>query len=217
MYYRVLHISPSPFIYTHHNISGIYMETIFTTRTNLGIFEIERKLKMNNNKDEQWYPVKGYESMYEVSDQGRVKSVKFGKEKILKPGRNQQGYLLVNICKNGERKMYLVHRLVAQAFIPNTNNLPQVNHKDEDKENNKVENLEWCDSKYNINYGNRTQRQVYKLSKPVLQYTKSGGLVREWKSATDVERNLGYFHNYISKCCTGRYKSAYNFIWKFKD
>ena len=167
--------------------------------------------------EEIWCPIKGYEGQYQVSDKGMVRSLKFGKERILKPRRNPQGYLLVCLCKNGEIKQCLVHRLVAQAFIPNTNNLPEVNHKDEDKTNNSVMNLEWCDSKYNINYGTRNQRVSEKHSKSVLQYTKSGEFVREWKSMNDVQRNLNYSKGNISYCCNGRYKSAYNFIWKFKD
>ena len=162
--------------------------------------------------DEIWRTIKGYESQYQVSDQGRVKSLKFGKERILKPLRNTFGYLFVFLCKNGEKKEYKVHRLVAKTFIPNPDNLPQVNHKDEDKDNNSVQNLEWCDSKYNNNYGTRNE----KLSKSVLQYTKSGVFVREWKSATDVQRNLNYNIGNISKCCNGKLKSAYNFIWKYK-
>ena len=167
--------------------------------------------------DEIWCPIKGYEGLYEVSDQGRVRSLKFGKERILKTGITPQGYLFVSICKNGEQKKCKVHRIVAQAFIPNPDNLPEVNHKDEDKTNNSVSNLEWCDRKYNINYGTHNQRMAEKKSKSVLQYTKSGEFVKEWKSGIDVQRNLGYLQNYISSCCTGRYKSAYGFIWKFKD
>ena len=167
--------------------------------------------------EEIWCPIKGYESLYEVSDKGRVKSIGYCKERILSPGKHSKGYLQVELYKNGDRKMCKVHRLVAQAFIPNPDNLTQVNHKDEDKENNSVQNLEWCSSKYNANFGTRTQRQAEKLSKPILQYTKSGEFVREWKSATDVKRNLGYSNCDISSCCNGRHKSAYNFIWKFKD
>ena len=166
---------------------------------------------------EIWCPINGYGGLYEVSDQGRVKSIGYGKERILRPGRNGRGYLKVGLHRNGECKWYDMHRLVAQAFIPNPQNLPEVNHKDENKTNNSVQNLEWCDSKYNNNYGTRNQRMAEKLSKPILQYTKSGKLVREWKSTRDVERNLGYFHNSISNCCNGKLKSAYNFIWKFKD
>ena len=166
--------------------------------------------------EEIWCPIKGFEGLYEVSDKGRVRSLKFGKERILKPGRNT-GYLLVCLYKNGEKKWCKVHRLVAKTFIPNPDNLPEVNHKDEDKENNSVQNLEWCDQKYNINYGTRTQRQAEKCSKPVLQYTKDGEFVMEWKSMQDVQRNLNYSQGHISSCCTGKRKSAYGFIWKYKD
>lgn len=168
-------------------------------------------------EEEIWCPVKNYESLYEVSDKGRVKSIGYGKERILKPGRAGGGYLKVGLRKNRERKMCYVHRLVAQTFIPNSDNLPEINHIDEDKTNNKVSNLEWCDRKYNQNYGTRNQRVSDKLSKPVLQYEKSGAFVREWKSTRDVQRTLGYFNNYISSCCLGKRKSAYDFIWKFKD
>lgn len=164
-------------------------------------------------EDEIWCPIKGYEGLYEVSDKGRVKSIGYCKERILSPGKHPNGYLQVELYKNGERKMCKVHRLVAQTFIPNPDNLTQVNHKDENKENNSVQNLEWCDSKYNINYGTRNDR----CSKPVLQFTKDGEFIQEWKSTRDVERNLGYSNCNISSCCTGKRKSAYNFIWKYKD
>ena len=172
--------------------------------------------------DEIWCPIKGYEGLYEVSDKGRVRSIKFGKERILKPGRNNKGYLLVGLRKNGEKKTYKVHRLVAKTFTPNPDNLPEVNHKDENKENNSVHNLEWCDRKYNCNYGTRNERVSDKmtngkLSKLVLQYSLDWKFIKEWQSLHDVERNLGYSSGNISGCCTGRRKSAYNFIWKFKD
>ena len=166
---------------------------------------------------EVWCTIKGFENIYEVSDQGRVKSIGYGDVRILRPIRDQDGYLLVNLYKNGEKKMCKVHRLVAQAFIQNPDNLPQVNHKDENKTNNYVQNLEWCDSKYNNNYGTSNQRRSEKLSKPVLQFTKDGEFVKEWKSMNDIQRNLNYSKGNISSCCTGRCKSAYNFIWKFKN
>ena len=172
--------------------------------------------------EEIWRTIKGYESQYQVSDKGRVRSIKFGKERILKPGISTCGYIQVQLWKNGEKKNLLVHRLVAQTFIPNLDNLPQVNHIDENPSNNKVENLEWCDAKYNNNYGTRIKRISEKmtngkLSKPVLQYTKSGEFVKEWKSAPDVQRTIGYFHNNISNCCNGKLKSAYGYVWKYKD
>ena len=175
-----------------------------------------------NENEEIWKDIKGFEGLYQVSDQGRVKSLKFGKERILKPQRDKNGYLLVDLCKNKESKKCKVHRLVCQTFLINPQNLPQVNHKDEDKTNNRVDNLEWCDRKYNSNYGTRTQRVAEKntngkLSKPVLQYTKYCEFIKEWKSASDVERNLGYAQQNISRCCLGRCKSAYGFLWKYKN
>lgn len=173
---------------------------------------------MNN---EVWKDIKDYEGHYQVSDKGRVKSIKFRKEIIMKPERNKSGYLAIGLRKNGEHKLFKVHRLVAIAFIPNPDNLPQVNHKDENKENNSVENLEWCDSKYNINFGIHNQRISEKLtngkrSKPVLQFTKDGEFIQEWKSGHDVERNLGYNQRNISSCCLGKIKSAYGYVWKYK-
>ena len=175
---------------------------------------------MENNEVEIWKDISGYEGMYQVSNLGRVKSFKQGKERILKPG-SCRGYLLVGLSKNGKMKTYTVHRLIAQAFIPNPNNLPELNHIDEDKTNNKLENLEWCNRKYNNNYGTRIQRVAEKMtngktSKPVLQYTKAGEFVREWKSTKDVQRNLGYDHSLISKCCNEKRNSAYNFVWTYK-
>ena len=176
---------------------------------------------MNNENEEIWKDVSGYEGLYKVSDKGRVKSLKFGKVKILKPVRNKYGYLCVCLFKNRNRKKFMVHRLVAQVFLPNPQNLPQVNHKDEDKTNNSVQNLEFCDRKYNCNFGTRNQKISEKmtngkLSKPVLQYTKYGEFVREYNSLSDIKRNLVYDKGYISKCCNGKLKSAYGFVWKYK-
>ena len=109
---------------------------------------------------EQWRPIEGYEGLYEVSNLGRVKSLKCGRERILKPQMKKKGYLQVGLRKEGKYKMFKVHRLVAQAFIPNPEGLPQINHKDENPSNNRVENLEWCDSKYNNNYGTHNERIV---------------------------------------------------------
>ena len=167
-------------------------------------------------KNEVWKDIKGFEGHYQVSDKGRVRSLKYGKERILKPERTHNGYLRVGLLKNRNRKMFMVHRLVGQAFLSNPHNLPQINHKDEDKTNNRVENLEWCDGKYNMNYGTRTQRVTEKVSKTVLQYTKTGEFVKEWKSTHDIERNLGYSKGNISSCCTGKLKWIYGFVWSYK-
>lgn len=109
---------------------------------------------------EEWRPIKGYEN-YMVSSKGKVKSLNYnktGKEKILKPANDGHGYLFVQLCKNGKVKKMKVHRLVANAFIPNPNNYPIINHRDETRCNNCVENLEWCTVAYNNSYGTRTEK-----------------------------------------------------------
>lgn len=100
--------------------------------------------------------VKGYEGLYEVSNYGNVRSLYTNK--ILKPATKKRGYQYVNLYKNKKGKMYQVHRLVAESFIPNTNNLPIINHKDENSQNNNVDNLEWCTYKYNSNYGSSREK-----------------------------------------------------------
>ena len=173
-------------------------------------------------KKEYWKPVVGYEGHYQVSNFGRVKSIKFGKEIILKQ-HIRRGYYSVGLSKNGILKRYSVHRLVAQAFIDNTDNLPQVNHKDENPLNNNVNNLEWCNSEYNNNYGTRNKRVSEKmtngkLSKPVLQYDLEGNLIREWASACECGRN-GFDTGAVNACCNNKYKfeKYKNCFWKFKN
>lgn len=169
---------------------------------------------------EQWKDII-YEKDYQISNLGRIKSFKWGKERILKQSQCMNGYYYVCLSKNGIVKNYFVHRLVAEAFIPNPNNLPCVNHKDEDKSNNIVSNLEWCDVKYNTNYGTRNKRigksnTNGKLSKPVLQYTLDGQFVKEWSSTMECKRN-GYNHSHIIECCRKNRKTHKGFIWKYKD
>ena len=161
--------------------------------------------------NESWVDVVGYEGLYEVSDLGRVKNIKTGR--ILKPWNISTGYLLVSLCKNGIVRKALIHRLVATAFLPNPQNLPEVNHRDENKSNNAVENLEWCTHDYNMNYGTIYER----LSKPVLQFNLQGNLIKEWPSVSKVEEEMGITH--ISDCCLGRYgyKTAKGFIWRYKN
>ena len=167
--------------------------------------------------EEIWKDKKDYEGHYQVSNFGRVKSIKFGKEIILKQHINiKGGYYYVCLLKNGKHKNYYVHRLVAQAFIDNPNNLPEVNHKDECKTNNVVSNLEWCDRKYNHNYGTINERISQSQSKPVLQYDLNGNLIKEWKSINECGRN-GFNQGDICKCCNGKRKTAKGFIWVYKN
>ena len=163
--------------------------------------------------DEIWCDIEGYEGLYQISNKGRVKSLYKGSERILKPRDNGRGYLRVQLTKENTSKHIRVHRLVAIAFVSNPHNLPEVNHKDENKKNNCVENLEWCDRRYNVNYGTRNER----LSRKILQYSKSGEFIREWTGAHEVERILGISHQNITQCCKGKRKSAGSFIWRYKE
>ena len=167
--------------------------------------------------DEIWRDIEDYEGLYQISNKGRVKSLKCGKERIRTPVINNSGYLNIILYKNTESQHRLVHRLVAEAFIPNLENKPQINHKDENKLNNCVENLEWIRHIDNCNYGSRNERVADSLSKPILQYSKSGDLIREWKSASEVERVLGIDNSHIIACCKGKRKSSGGFIWRYKE
>ena len=166
---------------------------------------------------EIWHDIEGYEGLYQISNKGRVKSLKCGKERTLRPGIKSSGYLKVVLCKNGMVKQFQLHRLVANAFIPNLDNKPQVNHLDENKLNNCVDNLQWATAKENINHGTRNERAGYSRSKPILQYSKSGYFIREWKGASEVERVLGIANSHIIACCKGNRKSAGGFVWKYKE
>lgn len=149
---------------------------------------------------EEWKPVVGYEGLYEVSSLGRVRSLDryvknnysywLRKGKVLSPEKNKDGYLLVSLCCNGKRYLRTVHRLVAEAFIPNPDNLPEVNHINEDKSNNRVENLEWCTRKYNINFGTARIRRRETL-------IKSGS----WTGLSIKENKKRYYQENRDRIC----------------
>ena len=159
--------------------------------------------------NEEWRDIDEYEGLYQISNLGRVKSLKFGKEKILKPEKDRYGYLLIGLYKKaGERKHYSVHRLVANAFIPNPNNLPEVNHIDEDKTNNRVSNLEWMTSKENTRYSQAVA---------VNQYTLDDRFIRTWDCMNEIHIQLGYITGNICSCCQGKLKSSYGFKWFYSN
>lgn len=162
---------------------------------------------------EEFRDIEGYEGLYQVSNQGRVYSLITNK--FLRLASDRKGYLLVGLHKNGKTKTCRVHRLVANAFIPNPLHLPQINHISEIKSENHVSNLEWCDNKYNSTYGTKLE----KVSKKVLQFTKDNKFVAEYPSTREAARALGIGHKEISRCCNGRehYNSAGGFVWKFKS
>lgn len=188
---------------------------------------------------ETWKSVKGYEGLYEVSSEGLVRSVL---RMVWNPGRNcyrtqhprilktitdPGGYIRVTLSKGGKLKQVLVHRLVAEAFIPNTYNLPQVNHKNEITSDNRIGNLEWCTNEYNCNYGNHNSNLSKSTSIPILQYTLDMTLLREWESARAAEEATGISNVNILRCCHGRFFNkkrnkwvnvtrANGFIWRFK-
>ena len=174
-------------------------------------------------KQEEWKPIPGYEGLYEVSNYGRVKSYQLDSNgKILSPGntgKDGSGYCFVNLCKDGKVKPRIIHRLVAEAFIPNPNNFPQVNHMDECKENNYFGNLEWCSPAYNISYGTRTRRMAEKNSKPVVQLDKKGNFISEFESLTEASKITDIVISSICCCCNHKpgYKLAGGFLWIYKD
>ena len=166
------------------------------------------------SKDEIWRDVVGFEGFYKVSNKGNVYSVerrslqgiKIG-ERMLKPLRDKYGYLTVGLYKNGKMQRKFIHRLVTEAFIPNPNGFPEVNHKDEVKDNNNVNNLEWCDTRYNLNYGTARKRAAKKTSKKVKAVNVETGEVLTFSSTVEAERK-GYHQGTISASCRGVYKNS---------
>lgn len=194
----------------------------------------------NYDIDEVWKPIKDFECLYEINNLGEIRSLDreviysngvkhIHKGKMLKPRKDKYGYLNIVLNKNGKSKTFKVHRLVAITFIPNPNNLPEVNHKDENKLNNSINNLEWCTSKYNCNYGNHSKNisksltgrtlseQTKKLmsdsrSIKVVQLSLNDELIKIWNSLRETDK-FGYNHSCVSACCRGIKKTHRGFKW----
>ena len=167
---------------------------------------------------EIWKDIEGYEGYYMVSNLGNVKSLNYNgtdKEGILKPYDMGYDYLYVKLYKDGKKKWYRIHRLVATAFCENPHEFKEVNHIDEDRTNNCADNLEWCSREYNNNYGTRNQRVAEKLSKPVIAINKKTGLILEFSSAHEAERKTGIDPGNIIRCCKGKRNSAGGFYWMY--
>ena len=171
---------------------------------------------------ENWKAIAGYEGLYQISDLGRIKSLKYGKEKIMKPQKTRCGYLKVCLYKDGYGKTIIVHRLVAETFIPNPQGFETVNHKDEVKTNNTVGNLEWMSKKDNLNYGTRNKRVAEShinhpsLSKQVQMLDKSTGeLLATFPSTMEAKRVTGIAQQSISSSCKGKLKSAGGYVWRY--
>ena len=162
--------------------------------------------------------INGFEGLYQVSNKGNVKSLVNNKgvarEKVLKPVIGN-GYKRVRLFKDKTSKLYSVHRLVANAFLHNPNNYPCVNHKDECRTNNVVENLEWCTHKYNSNYGTSIERTRKKNIKKTYQYTKDYKLICVYDSVKQASDVTNIDHRYIASCCRGDRKTAKGFIFSY--
>lgn len=177
---------------------------------------------------ETWRPVKGYEGIYEVSDLARVRSLdhyvecdtkagyhlkRFFKGKILVPKKDKNQYLFVNLSVNRKIKAARIHRLVAEAFIPNPDNLPCINHKDENKQNNLPSNLEWCTVLYNNRYGTKREKISKRHSRRIEQLTLDGQHIAYFDSARQAGKMLGMFESSIRNVVRGKQKSAHGYRW----
>lgn len=186
--------------------------------------------------NEIWKEIEGYEGLYEVSNQGRVRSldrwaknsasgsVRLSKGRVLKSHTISNGYHHVILYKEGEKKDKMIHRLVAEAFIPNPDNKPKIDHINTDKTDNRVENLRWCTQKENCN----NPISLEKISQPVAQYTLDGELIAVYPSVIEASRQTGGNNVSIHKCCNGGYfdKSRgkwvnwtkyKGYVWKYFD
>ena len=178
--------------------------------------------------EEIWKEIDGYPN-YMVSNLGNVKSLERVimksngkrqtiKETIRKGVKDKDGYLIVTLYDEYHNmKNIKIHRLVAQAFIPNPNNLPEVNHKDEDKTNNNVDNLEFCTTRFNLTYGNRLKKVIEKISKKCYQYDLNKKLINIFPSTQEASKFTGICQSNITSCCRGEYKTTHGYIFSYQS
>lgn len=165
---------------------------------------------------EVWKDISGYEGLYQVSNLGRVKrSFKNGKENMLIGKRDKDGYTEVILSKNQRKKYYRLHRLVADAFVPNLERKLQINHKDRNKQNNSADNLEWVTGSENVSHTFATGRKIYR--RPVIQYTRDMNVVSFWDSIREAGRVLKISEHNINSCCNGKLPTAGGFIWRYRE
>lgn len=175
---------------------------------------------MSKTIKEEWKPIKGYEGQYEVSTLGRIKSLKrdvfrenrYGKgfvkhkEMILANNIVKSGYVMTTLHKNGKPKSFFIHRLVAETFILNPNAYKEINHIDKNRQNNNVNNLEWC---------TRTYNNTYSKAKKVKQYDLHGNFIKTWGSIKEAAKGTNSYRANISSCCRGKTKTTGGYIWKY--
>lgn len=191
---------------------------------------------------EVWKDIEGYEGLYQISNFGNVKSLdrkvnaKNNKKRLikgtfLKLRFNNRNYNIVSLYKNNIQEVRFIHRLVAETFIPNPENKPEVNHIDGDKQNNKIDNLEWCTRTENNKHAWKTglnkvsdnqkkaaaQSAKKRFSKKIIQYDLKGNFIKEWDSMSEAQRQLNIWHESIGKCCKGEIKTSGKYIWRYKE
>lgn len=158
--------------------------------------------------EEIWKEIPDYEGLYWASNLGKIKS----KRKVLKPVNGE--YLKVGLSKNGIQKTFYLHRLVAETFLGKSN--LYVNHKDENKHNNHIDNLEWVTFKENMNYGTKQDRESkVKTKYNVYQYDRNNKLIKKWFNLREIAMNTKYKKSNIQYCCLGKYKYAYGYKWEY--
>ena len=178
---------------------------------------------------EIWKDIRNYEGLYQASSYGRIRSLdgyfeqshpsgtiyhRLRKGKILKLSKDANGYLHIILHKNGTKKIFRVHQLIAQTFIQNTQNKPQINHIDGNKENNSVDNLEYCTLSENHLHAYRTGLHVAPKKK-CIQKDLKGNIIKIWDSLAQIKKEKGYDCSAISRCCRKQQKTSYNFIWEY--
>lgn len=191
---------------------------------------------------EIWKDIKDYEGMYQVSNLGRVRSldkivngsnqygahfIKIRRGKLLKLHISNNGYYRVILVSDNKNKNFLIHRLVAKAFIPNPNNLPEINHIDGNKSNNIIDNLEWCNHSYNIQHRinvlgikmktEHLQRYRNNQKRKINQYDKQGNFIKQWNCINDITKKLKIPHSNITACCKGRLNTAHGYKWEYTN
>lgn len=166
----------------------------------------------------EWRSIANYEDRYYVNRDGEILSKCRKTPHLRKKKLSRKGYYTVTLSKDDKAKTHYVHRLVAESFIPNPKNLPEINHINEDKLDNQVENLEWCDRSYNVNYGKRIAKQRANLCKRVIQQTAEGEIIAIFDSTVSASKATGCNSSSIAECCRNvKRKTVGGFVWRYAD